>query len=584
MFAGGVNCSQIGYFQLCKIPVILKEQEDTMGKKNAGPRRENGNDRKMRRNFSKAKSKAKIKKREDKEALLAEREAARELDIDIVVDQFMKANVEPTPAKPKKCNPPTARANCSLTAHPEKDELFLFGGEFHGPHSSYVYSDLFVFYPKKGEWKMLVSPYHPPPRCSHQACALAKAGGQLWVFGGEFSSPSGSQFYHYNDLWMFDISSRIWSRIDTPGAPSPRSGHRMVAHKRKLIIFGGFFDNNKRLPAYYNDLHVFDTDSYTWSAVTFPPILRQPCARSGFQMTSLADGILIYGGYSKKKLKGQVEKGYTLSDMWTLKPNPAYTEDDGATTNSGTCAGASASKNSSQKVPQYLWKEVVQHGIKPGEIAGASMAFRSHKEAISFGGSRDDQTDHSIKGQFKYEFYRLAHENHTWHTININENNRLPLQKKGDHHSDLDSVDAQKKSVPNMVGSSDDANISKNNIDIAGPSVPNSNLVCPSSSESESESDDSDGERDVTEKFSSIPIGRMNTCAVVKGSYFYIFGGLTEINDHPVTLNDMWSFDLNKMTNWQLLEALDKSTQDALCDAYDASEDSQTSEEEEESD
>ena len=49
------------------------------------------------------------------------------------------------------------------------------------------------------------SPNTPPPRCSHQAVMLPLGGGQMWVFGGEFASPSQSQFYHYKDLWVFHV-------------------------------------------------------------------------------------------------------------------------------------------------------------------------------------------------------------------------------------------------------------------------------------------------------------------------------------------------------------------------------------------
>lgn len=31
-------------------------------------------------------------------------------------------------------------------------------------------------------------------------------GGQLWIFGGEFTSPTQTQFYHYKDLWVLDLS------------------------------------------------------------------------------------------------------------------------------------------------------------------------------------------------------------------------------------------------------------------------------------------------------------------------------------------------------------------------------------------
>jgi hypothetical protein len=46
-----------------------------------------------------------------------------------------------------------------------------------------------------------------------QVVAVRQAGGQLWMFGGEFSSPSESQFYHYNDLWVYHIKDKKWEKI-----------------------------------------------------------------------------------------------------------------------------------------------------------------------------------------------------------------------------------------------------------------------------------------------------------------------------------------------------------------------------------
>ena len=68
-----------------------------------------------------------------------------------------------------------------------------------------------------------------------QAVAVPQLGGQLWVFGGEFTSASESQFYHYRDLWCFHFSSRRWEKVVSPGGPSARSGHRMVHLKYVLL-------------------------------------------------------------------------------------------------------------------------------------------------------------------------------------------------------------------------------------------------------------------------------------------------------------------------------------------------------------
>ena len=46
-----------------------------------------------------------------------------------------------------------------------------------------------------------------------QAVLVSQAGGQLWVFGGEFTSPTESQFYHYKDLWCFHFASKRWEKV-----------------------------------------------------------------------------------------------------------------------------------------------------------------------------------------------------------------------------------------------------------------------------------------------------------------------------------------------------------------------------------
>ena len=43
---------------------------------------------------------------------------------------------------------------------------------------------------KKNEWRKISSPTAPPPRSSHQVVTVPTEGGQLFLFGGEFSSPS----------------------------------------------------------------------------------------------------------------------------------------------------------------------------------------------------------------------------------------------------------------------------------------------------------------------------------------------------------------------------------------------------------
>jgi hypothetical protein len=52
------------------------------------------------------------------------------------------------------------------------------------------------------------------------------------------------------------LADMAWEKMDAAGGPSPRSGHRMVLFRKKLVVFGGFQDNNRSTPKYFNDVCV----------------------------------------------------------------------------------------------------------------------------------------------------------------------------------------------------------------------------------------------------------------------------------------------------------------------------------------
>ena len=90
----------------------------------------------------------------------------------------------------------------------------------------------------------------------------------------------------------------------------------MVHSKKKLIVFGGFHDNSQS-SRYFNDVHIFSLENYTWSKLEI--VGTPPAPRSASCITATNDGrILIWGGYSKTNMKKDVEKGTTYSDMFSL--------------------------------------------------------------------------------------------------------------------------------------------------------------------------------------------------------------------------------------------------------------------------
>lgn len=77
--------------------------------------------------------------------------------------------------------PPSPRSNFSFCAHPDKEELILFGGEYYNGQTLAVFNELFFYNIPKNEWKLVMAPGGPGPRSAHQMVAVAADGGQLWV-------------------------------------------------------------------------------------------------------------------------------------------------------------------------------------------------------------------------------------------------------------------------------------------------------------------------------------------------------------------------------------------------------------------
>lgn len=305
----------------------------------------------------KEKTERKTAKADEKKARREGKKLSPEDDIDAIL-----LNIQKEEAKKKEVHveenvaAPSPRSNCSLTINPLKEtELILYGGEFYNGQKTYVYGDLYRYDVEKQEWKLVSSPNSPPPRSSHQAVAWKN---YLYIFGGEFTSPNQERFHHYKDFWMLDVKTNQWEQLNLKGCPSPRSGHRMVLYKHKIIIFGGFYDTLREV-RYYNDLYVFDLDQYKWQEIKPKPGAMWPTARSGFQFFVYQDEIFLYGGYSKEvSSEKSSEKGIVHADLWSLDPRT------------------------------WEWNKVKKIGMPPSSRAGFSVCVHK-KRALLFGGVVD---------------------------------------------------------------------------------------------------------------------------------------------------------------------------------------------------
>lgn len=466
-----------------------------------------------------AKATEKRNRREDK--LVSEED-----DIDAILAQIKKEEAKKVAVHVDENVPaPSPRCNGSMTVNPLKDtELIFYGGEYYNGDKTFVYGDLYRFNVEKGDWKLVSSPNSPPPRSAHQAVAWKNS---LFIFGGEFTSPNQEKFHHYKDLWRFDINTNVWEQLSLKGAPSPRSGHRMLLYKHKLIIFGGFYDTLREV-RYYNDLHVLDLDDYKWQEIKPKPGAAWPSPRSAFQFASYLDEIFLYGGYYKDagNEKDGSEKGVVHADMWVLDPRT------------------------------FEWNKVKKLGMPPGPRAGFSMCIHK-KRAILFGGVVDTEDKDVIRSTFMNEMYAFQMDNRRWFPLEL----RRPKAPKGKAKGQAGPSKSKKQKAIAESFDFEEARPANDDVDMDV----SSNDVSVHESEGlakriednvvidDTVTADVEAEPEIVK-----PCGRINSLMVVGRDTLYLYGGMMEIGEREVTLDDLYSMDLNKLDAWNLvIEATD---------------------------
>ncbi|XP_012279473.1 kelch domain-containing protein 4 [Orussus abietinus] len=448
-------------------------------------------------------------------------------------------------------DPPSRRVNFTITAHPFKDEIIMLGGEFFDGQKTVVYGDMFFYNLNKRQWTVVKAPGAPPPRCGHQTIAVPSQKGELWVFGGEFSSPSESQFYHYKDLWLYHMGDKKWEKVVAPGGPTARSGHRMVYAKKQIFVFGGFHDNLRDYK-YYNDLYIFNLETYKWNKIDTTG--NCPTPRSGCVMLPIPEGkILVYGGYNKERIKKDVDKGEVHTDMFVLSPE----------------------KNDSTGL-KWKWALVKQTGVKPSPRCGISATLVQPNLAYLFGGVFDEEDDEEeLRGtSFYNDMMTLDLDLYRWQSVKLSgarnptSRSRRRKPKEGESMDEnTEEMDTSSEVEPMVL--TDEDGIFTVTVD-SSTSIPVAGI--------------SDLKVEESEAKENWPSPRMNAGLCFKHGILYLYGGMAEDGSRQYTLNDLHSLDCRKLDEWRTVIKDDLSSQVWIESSSSDSDEDTTSEEDDDHD
>ncbi|KAK0541843.1 Kelch repeat-containing protein 3, partial [Tilletia horrida] len=378
-----------------------------------------------------------------------------------------------------------------------------------------------------------------------------------------------------------------WERIDTKVRPSARSGHRMAAWKQYLILFGGFVDTGAR-KTYLNDCWVFDTLDYKRSEIKSNPI-RWPSPRSGFSFLHTQEGIVLYGGYVKRYVKGQRTQGVALDDVWFLStttggnspqplepaawtwskrrrvgyyPNPARSGTTMALwANRGMgvlFGGVTDTEADEETMESEFWKDLYAYQLqgtgrwlslnlkrpkkRGGGGGGTAAKERKRKDAEDAARKRKEEED-AEERRYREEDDECSGEDEQYEEQE-DEEERVRLQAietaRAEREAKIRATEKeQQQQMRDQHGSSISQPGSEARIPVSGPEK-----TVPPPGDHDNDDDPQN----------SVARERYNSMLAIQRNTFYIYGGIWENDNREYTLDDFYTLDLSKMERFNCLK------------------------------
>lgn len=146
-------------------------------------------------------------------------------------------------------------------------------------------------------WQQL-SPATSPSARARATAAYDPVRREVVLFGGVGAGNS-----YLGDTWVWDGSN--WSQRQPTSAPSPRAASAMAfdAFRQQVVLFGGWVPSGTDA----NDTWAWDGTNWRELAVAAPP------ARGGHRMVAARGALMLFGGYS-------TPQAAVLGDTWLFTP------------------------------------------------------------------------------------------------------------------------------------------------------------------------------------------------------------------------------------------------------------------------
>lgn len=184
---------------------------------------------------------------------------------------------------------PEPRGGHSLLPMPDGESFILFGGM--DTTGSKCFNDVHIFNRSTKKWHLQVTQNAPSGRFVHSAAIL---GNRMWLVGGLKGSLAKSS--PCADLWCLNLVTWEWSQPRQAGN-GPEPGTYVAVPLEgdagsSLLVLGSKAFDDTRASFYILDS---DGDVVTWMKGSFPPKYK-PTVSEGHAVFALSSALLIVGG------------------------------------------------------------------------------------------------------------------------------------------------------------------------------------------------------------------------------------------------------------------------------------------------
>jgi N-acetylneuraminic acid mutarotase/predicted MPP superfamily phosphohydrolase len=197
------------------------------------------------------------------------------------------------------------RMTTPLAYDSESDVIVFYGGSTKTLGSNY--DDTWSYDYNTNTWTNMSPTTHPPATTWHYM-AYHSGMDKIVLFGG-YESGGSSSTTTYNQTWIYDYNSNVWTNMAPTTAPPGLMLGCMVydSQSELIVLFGGVVDGGDSIA----ETWTYDLSSNTWTNVTTSV---HPSARIMYAMTydSESDLAILFGGIGY--YPNPVE---TLYDTWT---------------------------------------------------------------------------------------------------------------------------------------------------------------------------------------------------------------------------------------------------------------------------